>query len=72
MSLPRFKIWDGEMLHDVSELHWVAGGVKWWGPGVGSGWAFINPDFFWGKEPIPKADLLLEVVENYADAFRCI
>jgi len=64
-KLPKYKVWDGEILHDVGELHWVQGGVKWYGPGVGSGWIFINLDFNWmgSKVPkIPKTDLLLEVV----------
>ena len=62
--LPTYKVWDGKLLHNVSELAWVAGGIKWYGPGVGKGWAYINPDFNWKLAEKPILDLLLEVVEH--------
>ena len=62
----RHKVWDGEMLHDVSELCRVAGGIKWYGPGVGQGWVDIDPIFEWEDEPKPKTDLLLEVVDEFS------
>lgn len=39
-----FRVWDGELMHDVSELIFCMGpkldgkGLKFRGPGVGSGW----------------------------------
>lgn len=44
MRTIKFRAWDGELMHDVSELHFCMGpkldgkGLKFYGPGVGSGW----------------------------------
>jgi len=62
--LPEYKVWDGTILHDVSELIWVQGGIKWYGPGVGQGWVHLNPNFKWKDEPKPPTDELLEVVHH--------
>jgi hypothetical protein len=67
-KLGNYRVWDGELLHTVSGIDWVMGGVKWYGPGVGDGWLFINPEFDWKGKEVPDTDLLLEVVEsNYED-----
>lgn len=40
----KFRAWDGEIMHNVSELHFCMGpkldgnGLKFYGPGVGQGW----------------------------------
>ncbi|PLR84635.1 hypothetical protein CVD25_00955 [Bacillus canaveralius] len=40
----KFRAWDGELMHNVSELHFCMGprldgkGLKFYGPGVGQGW----------------------------------
>ncbi|OMF47732.1 YopX family protein [Paenibacillus amylolyticus] len=40
----KFRAWDGELMHDVGELHFSQGpkldgkGIRFYGPGVGSGW----------------------------------
>lgn len=62
-KLPRYQVWDGSILHNVAELHWCAGGVKWCGPGVGEGWVKLDKSFHWANKQKPKTDLLLEVVE---------
>jgi len=64
-NLPKYKVWDNEMLHDVCELHWVQGGIKWYGPGVGEGWVYLNPDFEWESRETPSVDELLEVVTDF-------
>ncbi|MBG9837932.1 MULTISPECIES: YopX family protein [Bacillus cereus group] len=39
-----FRVWDGTLMHNVSELHFCMGpkldgnGLKFYGPGVGQGW----------------------------------
>ena len=35
----RFRAWDGEQMYSVDELHFPQGGLRWYGPGVGRGWA---------------------------------
>ena len=35
----KFRAWDGELMHNVDELHFPVGGMHWFGPGVGKGWA---------------------------------
>lgn len=61
-KLPEYKVWDGELLHTVSELSWVVGGIKWYGLGVGEGWVYLNPDFTWKINEKPDLDQLLEIV----------
>ncbi|MED1831928.1 YopX family protein [Bacillus thuringiensis] len=40
----KFRVWDGNLMHNVSELHFCMGpkldgnGLKFYGPGVGQGW----------------------------------
>lgn len=40
----KFRVWDGVLMHNVSELHFCMGpkldgkGLKFYGPGVGQGW----------------------------------
>ncbi|MCC2381231.1 MULTISPECIES: YopX family protein [Bacillus] len=40
----KFRVWDGKLMHNVSELHFCMGpkldgnGLKFYGPGVGQGW----------------------------------
>ena len=43
----KFRAWDKEnkIMFDVSELHFVKGGIKFYGPGVGSGWITVNDEF---------------------------
>jgi hypothetical protein len=36
-NIIKFRAWDGEMMHDVSELFWSQGGLRWNGPGYGGG-----------------------------------
>ncbi len=38
MNRFKFRVWDGELMHTVGELHWMVGGIKFYGPGVGQGW----------------------------------
>jgi len=35
---------DGQVF-PVSDLYWCAGGLQWSGPGVGQGWAWLDPDY---------------------------
>ena len=60
--IPRYRVWDGELLHTVSGLDWVKGGIQWHGPGVGSGWIKVDKHC-WHSGEAPNEDQLLEVVE---------
>ena len=55
------------MLHDVSEIVKVHGGIKWYGAGASDGWVYMNPHFDWSKYYGGKPDIdeLLEVVTNF-------
>lgn len=64
-NLPAYKVWDGNRLFDVAEITRVDGGIRWYGPGYGQGWLFLNPLFNWNQESIPVCDLLLEVVTSF-------
>lgn len=33
----KFRVWDGELIHDVSELFWSQGGLRWCGPDISMG-----------------------------------
>ena len=59
--IPKFRVYDGCLTHSVHELTWVQGGIKWYGPGVGSGWVVVNQKFDWEGEGIerPKTDKLI-------------
>lgn len=50
---PAYRIWNGKTMHTVFELIWQYGGLHWYGPGVGSGYVWLNPDAEdqWGKTP---------------------
>ena len=38
MNRHKYRAWDGKLIHTVSELCWMQGGMKFYGPGVGEGW----------------------------------
>lgn len=52
----KFRVWDGNLMYQVGELYFCAGGTKWYGPGVGTGWCLVNAK---SKGPIPKTDNLM-------------
>lgn len=58
----KFKVWDGVILHDLSEIHWCREGVKWYGPGVGDGWLKVDK-LNWPFDEVPRTDLLLKEIE---------
>lgn len=39
----KFRAWTGNVMLPVDELHFMDGGTKWYGPGVGSGWITEKP-----------------------------
>jgi uncharacterized phage protein (TIGR01671 family) len=48
----KFRAWDGKLMHTVSELSWMQGGLKFYGPGVGEGVIEANPKFDWEVDTI--------------------
>ena len=49
----KFRAWDGKLMHTVSGLSWMQGGLIFYGPGVGEGICEAHPKFDW------KADTVL-------------
>lgn len=48
----KFRAWDGKLMHTVSELVWMQGGLKFYGPGVGKGVIEANPKFDWKVDTV--------------------
>jgi uncharacterized phage protein (TIGR01671 family) len=44
MRLIKFRAWDGKLMHQVAELAFLQGGIKFYGPGVGEGWCTSEMD----------------------------
>lgn len=64
---PKYRVWEIEakfMTEQVCGLEWSVAGCKWYGPGVGSGWCYLDPDFDWSRKtttPKPKhVDILMQ------------
>jgi len=40
----KFRAWDikHKFMHNVAELHWMEGGIKFYGPGAGQGVCIVN------------------------------
>lgn len=45
MRAIKFRAWDGVLMHTVSCLSWVMGGLRFDGPGVGTGWIKGTVDY---------------------------
>ena len=60
----KFRVWDGEVMNTVSGLDWTVAGIKWYGPGVGDGWCYLDSDFDWSQKncnPKPeRIDILMQ------------
>jgi hypothetical protein len=65
MRQPKFRVWDGNLYHNVDELCFVAGGIKWYGPGVGKGWCFLNPEFDWTKKGCGAKPEKIDILEQF-------
>lgn len=61
MGKIKFRAWDGKLMHIVGELSWSMGGLKFYGPGYGSGICYVNPDFNeWGGEQWKVDSILMQ------------
>ncbi len=62
----KYRVWEVEAkyMSTVAGLDWTMAGIKWYGPGVGSGWCYLDPDFDWDSPntgPKPKhVDILMQ------------
>jgi uncharacterized phage protein (TIGR01671 family) len=62
----KYRVWEVQFsaMNTVAELSWRQAGIYWHGPGVGSGWCFLDPLFDWAKRtdtPKPKhVDILMQ------------
>ena len=52
MKVTKFRAWDGKLMHDVGELVWLAGGLKFYGPGVGQGIVEARANYDWKVDSI--------------------
>jgi len=48
----KFRAWNNGLMYSVSELIWQEGGLKFYGPGVGSGIIEANPKHDWEVDTI--------------------
>jgi hypothetical protein len=60
-----FRCWDGEFMNTVSGLYFCQGGIKWDGPGVGSGWCHLNPDFNWDSDRAGNKPEYIDILMQY-------
>jgi uncharacterized phage protein (TIGR01671 family) len=59
----KFRAWNlkDKYMHQVAELSWSMGGLKFYGPGVGSGVCSVNKDFEkWDGKPWVEEAVLMQ------------
>ncbi len=52
MQKIKYRAWQNKMMHTVSELSWMQGGLKFYGPGAGEGIIEANSKFDWEVDTI--------------------
>ena len=48
----KFRAWDGTGMFPVDTIEFPMGGTRWYGPGVGRGTVYANPDFDWKVDSV--------------------
>ena len=48
----KYRVWHtkDKYMSTVAGLDWTIAGLRWYGPGVGEGWCYLDPDFDWTQK----------------------